>query len=87
MATLLAATLACSGASGRQPELDAPAVEAVEAREGSLPLEERLNGVVRAENQFAVRPEIEAAVLEVAVRSGEAVRQGQVLVRLERFAN
>jgi len=80
---LLAATLACSGASGRQPELDAPAVEAVEAREGSLPLEERLNGVVRAENQFAVRPEIEAAVVEVAVRSGEAVRQGQVLVRLD----
>ncbi|HSN87613.1 MAG TPA: efflux RND transporter periplasmic adaptor subunit [Thermoanaerobaculia bacterium] len=61
----------------------APAVEAVPARRGTLPLEERLNGAVRADNQIAVRPEIEAPILEVLVRNGTAVEPGQPLVRLE----
>ncbi|HEX2165526.1 MAG TPA: efflux RND transporter periplasmic adaptor subunit, partial [Thermoanaerobaculia bacterium] len=58
-------------------------VEAVEARSGTLPLSERLSGVVRAENQVAIRPEIEAPVVEVWVRSGQAVERGQPLVRLD----
>ena len=37
--------------------VEAPPVEAVQARSGALPLEERLNGVVKARNQVAVRPE------------------------------
>jgi len=60
-----------------------PLVEAVEARLGALPLEETVNGVVRAENEVAVRPEISAPVAEVLVRSGEAVERGQILVRLQ----
>ncbi|HEX2254410.1 MAG TPA: efflux RND transporter periplasmic adaptor subunit [Thermoanaerobaculia bacterium] len=87
-ALLLAAAVALPGCAGDDagdevvvPE--APPVEAVEARFGALPLEERLNGVVRAEGQVAVRPEIEAVVAEVRVRSGEAVERGQVLVRLD----
>jgi RND family efflux transporter MFP subunit len=60
-----------------------PAVEAVAARHGRLPLEERLNGVVRAANQVLVRSEISAPVVSVLVRSGEAVRHGQVLIRLQ----
>jgi RND family efflux transporter MFP subunit len=60
----------------------APAVEIVRARSGALPLEERLTGTVRARNQVTVRPEIEAAVAEVFVRSGDAVRKGDPLVRL-----
>ena len=60
-----------------------PAVEAVPARSGTLPLEERLSGVVKARNQVAIRPEISARVIEVLVRSGEAVQRGQPLVRLE----
>jgi RND family efflux transporter MFP subunit len=59
-----------------------PLVEAVEARVGALPMEETVNGVVRAENEVAVRPEISAPVAAVLVRSGEAVNKGQVLVRL-----
>jgi RND family efflux transporter MFP subunit len=59
-----------------------PLVEAVQARRGALPLEEIVPGVVRAENQVAVRPQISAQVAEVLVRSGEAVEQGQLLVRL-----
>jgi RND family efflux transporter MFP subunit len=58
-------------------------VEALQARSGSLPLEERVNGVVQARNQVAVRPEISAPVVAVMVRSGEEVRRGQPLVRLD----
>jgi RND family efflux transporter MFP subunit len=87
-AALWAALLAagCGGASGRERDDEdraPPAVEVVEARAGSLPLEERLSGVVRAENQVAIRPEIEATVVEVLVRSGQAVERGQPLVRLD----
>ncbi|HVR43842.1 MAG TPA: efflux RND transporter periplasmic adaptor subunit [Thermoanaerobaculia bacterium] len=60
-----------------------PAVEAVEAREGELPLSERVSGRVRAENQVAIHAEIEAPVVEVLVRNGEQVRRGQPLVRLD----
>ena len=61
----------------------APPAEAVEARTGSLPLEERLSGTVKASNQVVIRPEIEAAVVEVLVESGERVKKGQELVRLD----
>jgi HlyD family secretion protein len=70
-----------SEAEGREPAVT-PAVEAVEARSGRLPLEERLSGVVKAENHVTIRPEIAAPIAEVFVRSGEAVRRGQPLVRL-----
>ena len=64
-------------------EIEAPPVEAVQARVGSLPLEERLNGVVRADNQVTVRPEVPGRVVEVLVRSGDAVEKNQPLVRLD----
>ena len=60
-----------------------PAVEALRARIGSLPLEERLSGVVKAQNQVAIRAEISAPIVEVMVKSGEAVERGQPLVRLK----
>ncbi len=63
-----------------------PAVEIVQARRGALPLEETLNGVVKARNQVAIRPQIEASVREVLVRSGDAVAKGQPLVRLDDLA-
>ena len=61
----------------------APPVEALQARSGTLPLEERLNGVVKARNQVAVRPKISAHVVEVLVNSGQQVERGQALVRLD----
>jgi RND family efflux transporter MFP subunit len=61
----------------------APAVEALPARSGSLPLEEVLSGVVRARNQVAIRPELSAPVVEVLVRNGDRVVVGQPLVRLD----
>ena len=81
---LLSAVAACSPAGPQEePERRAPAVEAVPARSGRLPLEERVSGIVRAANQVAIRPEIEARVVEVMVRNGELVHRGQPLLRLE----
>lgn len=58
-------------------------MEAVEARVGALPVEETVPGVVRARNQVAIRPEIAGRIVEVSVRSGEAVKRGQPLIRLD----
>ena len=88
LALLLAPLLAlfaagCGEEAVETAETRPPAVEALPARAGSLPLVRRVNGVVRADNQVEVRPEVSGRVVEVLVRSGEAVRQGQPLVRLE----
>jgi RND family efflux transporter MFP subunit len=77
---------ACGGVSTRDEQRGpgpVPAVEAVPARVGSLPLEEQLSGVTRARNQVAIRPEISGTVVEVFVRNGEAVTAGQPLARLD----
>jgi len=68
---------------GQRPEGPAPPVEVVAARSGSLPLEERLSGVVKARNQVTVHAEISAPVVAVLVESGETVSRGQTLVRLD----
>lgn len=89
LATLLlaAALVGCRSAEkpsaeGRGPQVP-PAVEALPARSGSLPLEERVSGRVRARNQVAIRAEIEAPIVAVTVANGDAVRRGQPLVRLD----
>jgi len=57
-----------------------PAVEAVKAQFGSLPLEERLSGTVRAGNQVEIFPRITAPIEDVYVESGDQVQQGDALV-------
>ncbi|UCG61622.1 MAG: efflux RND transporter periplasmic adaptor subunit [Candidatus Zixiibacteriota bacterium] len=59
-----------------------PALEAVQARHGSLPLSERLSGVVKARNQVEIFPEISAIVEAVHVQNGDEVERGQPLVSL-----
>jgi len=59
-----------------------PAVQAVQARYGTLPLVQRLTGTIKAENQVALFPEISARVLEVYVENGDQVTKGQPLVKL-----
>ena len=59
-----------------------PAVEAVQARYGSLPLIQRVSGVVEARGQVEIHPEITAVVTEVLVADGDSVVRGQALVRL-----
>src|SRR5690625_2516416 len=60
-----------------------PAVEAVEARYGTLPLEERLSGIVEAGNQVEIYPRISAPVHEVYVQNGDVVEGGEPLIRLD----
>ncbi|TVQ68146.1 MAG: efflux RND transporter periplasmic adaptor subunit [Balneolaceae bacterium] len=75
----------CSG-SGEQTENRGggviPAVEAVQAQFGGLPLEERLNGIVRASNQVDIYPRIAAPIEEIFVQNGDQVREGEPLIRL-----
>jgi HlyD family secretion protein len=59
-----------------------PAVEAVQAQFGGLPLEERLSGVVSASNQVDIYPRINAPIEEVYVQTGQQVERGEALVRL-----
>lgn len=77
--------LACGGGAPaeRPDERRAPPVEAVVARAGALPEVIRLEGTVRAADQVEVRAEIAAPVVEVRVASGQAVRRGELLVRLQ----
>jgi RND family efflux transporter MFP subunit len=59
-----------------------PSVEAVQASYGSLPLEERLSGIVRAKNQIEVYPRVSAPIEKIYVNSGDVVKEGDPLVQL-----
>ena len=59
-----------------------PAVEAVEVVLGSLPLEERLAGSVRARNQVEIYAEVSGQIVEVLANDGDRVEAGDPLVRL-----
>ena len=84
LTTVLAAGLGgCGGAAETPVERRPPLVEAVAARSGTLPRVETVSGGVRAQNQVAIRPEISGSIIEVMVKSGEAVDRGQPLVRLD----
>jgi RND family efflux transporter MFP subunit len=86
--TLSLALAACSGANANSsPDGDTAgpppvAVEVVQARQGAVPLSERLTGTVRASGEVAIYPETSGPVVEVFAQNGDAVRQGQPLVRI-----
>lgn len=67
---------------GRSTERLIPAVEAVQARYGNLPLTERLSGLVKATNQVELYPEISARIQRVYVENGRQVKAGDPLVEL-----
>jgi RND family efflux transporter MFP subunit len=71
-----------SGSSENMADRLIPAVEAVQAREGTLPLTQRLSGLVKAKNQVVIYPEISAVITDVIVTNGDAVKKGQTLVKL-----
>ncbi|NGP77944.1 efflux RND transporter periplasmic adaptor subunit [Balneolaceae bacterium YR4-1] len=90
VAAVLLAFSACSNPEESQGEggpaasyENIPAVEAVQARFGSLPLSERLSGTVIAKNQVQLYPEISGRISEVIVQNGEKVSKGAPLVRIE----
>lgn len=71
-----------SAGAAKGPMKSIPAVEAVSARFGRLPLEERFSGVVRANNQVDVTPMLSGVVAEVLVENGQKISKGEVLIRL-----
>lgn len=89
LAALLAGVvcLAACGDSGSaaspRETVPVPAVEAVQAREGVLPLVERVTGTVTASGQVAIFPETSGPVVEVLAQNGDAVRKGDPLVRIQ----
>jgi HlyD family secretion protein len=77
--------IGCSGGSGESRngrEQVIPAIEAVQAKYGSLPLTERLSGVVKAKNQVEIYPEISAVISAVHVQNGDEVKEDQPLISL-----
>ncbi len=68
--------------AGPAGETATPSVEAVEAREGTLPLRERLTGTVRAAGQVVISPQVSGPVVEVLAQNGERVEAGDPLVRI-----
>ncbi len=86
MSALLLLIIACGRKSDNGKAMNSdtliPAVEAVKAGYGSLPLTERLTGVVKAKNQVAIYPQVNAPIVEVYVRDGAYVEKGDPLVRL-----
>ncbi len=84
VSTLLILASCTSNKNDQQGRRDRgiPTVEAVVAQFGSLPLEERLSGSVRAFNQSEIYPEAAAPVVEIFTNNGERVSAGQRLMRL-----
>ena len=87
-AILITLASACSNSEGSQSSdseqgNNIPAVEAVKARFGSLPLSERLSGTVIAKNQVELYPEISGKIATVMVENGDQVSKGQPLVKIE----
>jgi len=90
LATVVTTLAACgagqspeqNGSQFRQQDKQAPVVEAVEVKFGSLPLEERLSGAVRARNQTEIFAEAAGTIDEVFADDGDHVTAGQPLVTL-----
>lgn len=78
----------CGGAEPQQTQrhrgnVPPPYVEVVQSQLGSLPLQQRLSGVVQARNQVTIFPEISGRIVEVYVDNGDGVEAGDPLVRLD----
>lgn len=86
LSVALGCLLTACGRDSTQPAADAasvPAVEAVEARRGGLPLTERLTGTVRAAGEVAIFPQTSGPVAEVYAQNGDSVKKGDPLVRIQ----
>lgn len=70
------------GEESNANERSIPAVEAVQVRQGALPLEERLAGSVVARNQTEIYAEVSGRIVEVLANDGDRVEAGAPLVRL-----
>ncbi len=76
------ATPADSGAPASSSPLSLPVV-AEEVRQGDLILSVNTVGQIRSEAMAILRSETQGTITEVAVRPGDRVRRGQVLIRVD----
>lgn len=81
-ALLLSACYSSGDGETDTGEQTIPAVEAVQVRSGTLPLEERLAGSVIARNQTEIYAEVSGRIVEVLANDGDRVEAGTPLVRL-----
>jgi HlyD family secretion protein len=81
-ALLLVACFRSQDGERTQDEQTIPAVEAVQVRSGTLPLEERVAGSVVARNQTEIYAEVSGRIVEVLASDGDRVEAGDPLVRL-----
>ena len=81
-ALLLSACYSSESGDSNADEQTIPAVEAVQVRRGTLPLEERLAGSVVARNQTEIYAEVSGRIVEVLANDGDRVEAGTPLVRL-----
>jgi HlyD family secretion protein len=81
-ALLLAACYPSADDDSSSNEQTIPAVEAVQVRQGTLPLEERLAGSVVSRNQTEIYAEVSGRIVEVLANDGDRVDAGAPLVRL-----
>ena len=79
---VLTAHLGAVGGRGTQhvegagrPTTVVPAVEVVQAREGAVPLRERLTGTVRASGEVAIFPDVSGPAVEALAQNSDAVRK------------
>ncbi len=85
----LAANTGCSRFAGKdradtgEPEEVRIPVAVADAEVATMAERVTVTGTIRADRQADVSAQISARVLEVKVREGDAVRQGQVLIRLD----
>jgi HlyD family secretion protein len=70
------------GSGGNNSNQLIPAVEALQARYGALPLTERLSGVVKAKNLVEIYPQIAATITGIYVNNGDDVAKGDPLLQL-----
>lgn len=71
-----------SASEGSAPPVPIPSVEVIQARLGSLPLEERMSGIVHANNQVVLYSEISAPIVNIVAQNGDYIQAGQPLVYL-----
>jgi HlyD family secretion protein len=81
-ASLLSGCFSGEQGGERADEQRIPAVEAVQVRTGTLPLEERLAGSVVARSQTEIYAEVSGRIVEVLANDGDRVDAGAPLVRL-----
>ncbi len=79
---LLTACYSSQDGDSDTDEQTIPAVEAVQVRSGTLPLEERLAGSVISRNQTDIYAEVSGRIVEVLASDGDRVEAGAPLVRL-----